>query len=165
MIDGPRIAWRDSTPYVAIRAYVTMATIGADLPDLTPEVMAWLDVRGATASGAPIFKYNVIDMLGELEVEVGIPVLSAPEADERIITGVVPAGNFVVARHKGHPRKLEDATAQLLEWGRLRALRWNLTHDDGIERWTARIETYFSNSYDQPDMDQWETEVAILLAD
>ena len=64
-----------------------MQTIGAVLPELHPQVFAWLtgrDVlpvwlaeRDVPPVGLPFWKYNVIDMEQEMEVEVGAPSTSS----------------------------------------------------------------------------------------
>lgn len=48
MITEPEVVERAAQPYVAIRARVTMQTIGAVLPELHPLVFAWLAERGVT---------------------------------------------------------------------------------------------------------------------
>lgn len=79
MQSEPSTTERSEQPYVAVRATVTMATIGA-IADRIPDVLTWLAAHGATAAGAPFLKYNVIDMEQELEVEAGA-----------LTTAVVPA--------------------------------------------------------------------------
>jgi effector-binding domain-containing protein len=64
----PEIETRAEQPYVAISSRVPMsglAGVGARLG----EVFAWLGARGVAPAGPPFFKYNVIDMAGDLEVE------------------------------------------------------------------------------------------------
>jgi len=61
---------RAEQPYVAIRTWVPMAGLGG-VAARHPEVFAWLGARGPAPARAPFFKYNVIDMARELEVEAG----------------------------------------------------------------------------------------------
>ena len=87
----PEIENRAEQRYVAIRTRVPMsglAGVGARLG----EVFAWLGARGVAPAGPPFFKYNVIDMAGELEVEGGVPIAQAVEGDTQVISGVLPAG-------------------------------------------------------------------------
>ena len=67
---------RAERAYVAIRARVTMAELGG-LGARFAEVFGWLGARGLAPAGAPFFKYNLIDMMAELEVEAGVPVAAA----------------------------------------------------------------------------------------
>ena len=60
-----------------------MAELGA-FAGRTGEVFGWLGTRGLAPAGAPFLKYNVIDMVRQLEVEAGVPVAApvAGRADE-----------------------------------------------------------------------------------
>ena len=69
----PKIVERVEQPYVAITAKVTMREIGPSAETLLPEVFGWLGQHGIAPAGAPFFKYNVIDMERQLEIEFGVP--------------------------------------------------------------------------------------------
>jgi hypothetical protein len=98
VLGQPEVVHRGDQPYVAIKALVTMETLGAVLPGLHPEVRGWITARGDVPSGAPFFKYNVIDMERALEVEVGFPVTHAMTGDERVQAGVLPGGDYALRR-------------------------------------------------------------------
>lgn len=161
----PEIAQRPAQPYAAIRAQVTMQTIGNVLPGLHPQVFAWLGERGIEPAGAPFWKYNVIDMERGLEVEVGVPVAAAVTGDDRVLAGVLPSGRYATLRHTGHPDELLGATASLLEWAANRNLTWDVRHDQDEERWAARLEIYETDPAVEPDMSKWTTQLAFRLSD
>ena len=92
----PEIVTRAEQPYVAIRARVTMAELGG-LAARFPDVFGWLAARGLAPAGPPFFKYNVIDMMRELEVEAGVPVVAAVAGDGEIVSGVLPAGRYATS--------------------------------------------------------------------
>jgi effector-binding domain-containing protein len=166
VLTEPRIVDRTEQPYVAIKASVTMETIGRVLPELHPNVFGWLAERDIRPAGAPFWKYDVIDMERELVVEVGVPVDKPATGDDRVLTGVLPAGRYASATHTGHPSGLMEATAKLLAWADDKGLSWDKTSAvGGGEAWGARLEIYDTNPDDEPDMDKWETELAFLLAD
>jgi effector-binding domain-containing protein len=146
---------------VAIKAFVTMQTLGAVLPPLHPEVRRWLSERGAVPSGGPFFKYNVIDMDRQLEVEVGFPVTEPLPGDERVVAGDLPDGQYATVVYTGHPSGLVDATRALLEWGAEQGVNWDVTATADGDRWGCRLEIYGT---DEPDMDKWQTELAFRLA-
>src|SRR5262245_41186624 len=104
----PEIVTRVQQPYAAVRAHVTMADLGA-LGSRLGEVFGWLGARGITPAGPPFFRYNVIDMARELEIEAGVPIRSAAAGDDTIVTGVLPAGRYATVTHVGHPSELIDA--------------------------------------------------------
>jgi effector-binding domain-containing protein len=160
----PQVVQRAAQPYVAIQAFVTMQTLGVVLPGLHPEVFAWLGARGISPAGAPFWKYNVVDMERQLDVEVGVPVALAAVGDDRVLAGVLPAGKYATLRHTGHPDSLADATAALLDWAAQQGLTWDLTRTDQGDRWGARLEIYETDPAQEPDMSQWQTELAFRLA-
>jgi effector-binding domain-containing protein len=160
-IDEPRIEHRDAQPYAAIRSLATMEELGTVLPGLHPQVRNWLAERGTAPIGAPFFKYNVIDMERQLEVEVGWPIATLLDGDERVLVRGLPAGHYAVTLHHGHPDGLIGAVAALLNWAEAQGLVWDMTLAPEGERWGCRLETYLTDS---PDMDTWETELAFRLA-
>jgi effector-binding domain-containing protein len=159
----PRIVQRTEQPYIAIRAFVTMQELGQVLPGLSPETYGWLGAHGGQPAGPPFFKYNVIDMDRQLEVEVGVPVATPMTSDDRVLAAVLPAGRYATLLYTGHPAGLVDATRTLLDWAEKQGLTWDVEESSDGERWAARLENYQEEL--PPDMDTWETELAFKLAD
>jgi effector-binding domain-containing protein len=121
MLTEPRIVDRKAQPYLGIKASVAMQDLAAVIPKLIPEVFAWLGAHGLPPAGAPFFRYNLVDMAGQLEMEVGVPVASTVSGDSRVQAGVLPAGRYATLTHTGHPHGLMDANAALQKWRRTRA--------------------------------------------
>ena len=165
MITEPEIRTLPERPYAAIAATVTMETMGQIVPPLNGEVFGWLAARGIAPAGPAFWKYNVIDMARQLELEAGVAVAVPAAGDGRVIAGTLPAGRYVVARHQGHPRELVDATAELLDWTAAKGLKWDVSPSDAGERWGCRLENYLTDPDVEPNMDNWVTELAFRLAD
>ena len=115
---APSIVERAERPYVSISTRVPMSRMAEEVPPLTGEVFGWLAAHGARPDGPPFWKYNVIDMAGELEIEAGVPVDEPVAGDDRVRSGVLPAGRYAYTRFHGHPDGLERATGELLDSGR-----------------------------------------------
>jgi effector-binding domain-containing protein len=164
VLSEPGIVERSEQPYVAIKAAVTMDTIGIVLPQLHPEVFGWLAAQGIAPAGAPFWKYDVIDMAREMEVEVGVPVAAAVPGDQRVLAGVLPAGRYATVSHTGHPSDLFNATTALLAWADREGLAWDMAETEDGEQWAARLEIYQTDPAEEPDMTKWETELAFRLA-
>lgn len=162
MSTQPKIEQRQAQPYAAIRTRVPMSRLASVAP-LNAEALAYLQRLGVAPDGAPFFRYLVVDMEGELEVEAGWPTAELVAGDGRVESGTLPAGRYVVVTHRGHPDQLREATAALLEWGAEQGVRWDVSADG--TRWGARIEFSLTDPAEEPDMNNWETELAILLAD
>jgi effector-binding domain-containing protein len=159
----PEIETRTEQPYAAIRAKVSMAGIGA-FAARTGEVFGWLGARGLTPAGPPFFKYNVIDMTRELEMETGVPVAAAVDGDDHVVTGVLPAGRYATVTHTGHPSELVDVTGALLDWAEEQGLTWDMSPAEDGDRWGARLEFYLTDPSVEPDMSKWQTQLAFRLA-
>lgn len=164
-ISQPTIIDRAAQPYVAITSSVPMNQLGSNLPPLIGEVFGWLGARDIAPAGSPFWKYNIIDMEGELEVEVGIPVASEVTGDDRVQGGVLPAGRYATLHHVGHPDELIDATAALLKWADGESLTWDVSDTPAGERWAARLELYQTDPDEEPDMNKWETDLVFKLSD
>jgi effector-binding domain-containing protein len=163
MLSEAQVIERAAQPYVAIRARVTMRTLGTVLPELHPRVFAWLGERGIAPAGAPFWKYNLIDMDRELEVEVGVPVTAAVDGDGQVLAGVLPAGRYATLGYTGHPSGLADATASLLQWAQDEGLAWDVLQTPHGQQWGARLEIYETDPAAEPDMSKWTTRLAFRL--
>jgi len=115
MSAAPEVVTRAEQPYVAIRGQVTMAEIGP-FAVRTPEVFAWLGAHGVAPAGPPFLKYNVIDMMRQLEIDNGVPVAAPVDGGGDVIAGVLPAGRYATVTHVGHPSELMGVTKALLDW-------------------------------------------------
>jgi effector-binding domain-containing protein len=98
MSSAPEIETRAEQPYVAVRAKVTMGEIAA-FARRFGEVFGWLDGHGLVPAGPPFFKYNVIDMARELEMEAGVPIAAAIGGDDQMVSWVLPAGRYATLTH------------------------------------------------------------------
>jgi effector-binding domain-containing protein len=172
MLTQPEVVELAAQPYVAIRTQVTMQTIGTVLPELHPQVFAWLSEREIPPVwlseqdipvGLPFVKYNVIDMDREIEVEVGAPVAAVLNGDDRVLAAVLPAGRYATLQYTGHPRGLAGATASLQEWAAGQDLTFDVEHAESGDRWAARLEIY--ETYPDPDMSKWTTQLSFRLSD
>jgi effector-binding domain-containing protein len=166
MSAAPEIVTRAEQPYVAIRGHVSMAELGA-FAVRTGEVFAWLGSRGLTPAGPPFLKYNVIDMMRQLEVENGVPLTAPADSagDGEVISGVLPAGRYATVAHVGHPSELAGATKALLDWAAGQGLTWDMSPGETGERWGSRLEFYLTDPREEPDMSKWITQLAFKLAD
>ena len=75
-----------------------MEELGSVVPPLTDRVFGWLAGRGITPAGPPFWRYVVVDMDNELELETGIPVASPVEGNGEITGWRAACGPL---RHSG----------------------------------------------------------------
>lgn len=160
----PRIVERAAQPYVSIRGVVARETF-SEIADRLPELHGWLAARGIEPAGAPFFRYLLIDMPRQLELEAGFPVPGEVDGDDLVRYGVLPAGRYVTLTHVGHPDRLCDLTAAMLRWGDEQGWRWDMAATPEGELWGCRLEVYETDPRTQPDPTQWQTSLAFRLAD
>ena len=164
MVTEPKLEERPAQPYVARRTQVTLQELGTVIPQLHSEVYAWLRQQGIAPAGAPFIRYRVINMMAELDIELGVPVASSVAGDERICADVLPAGRYATLIYTDVARGIE-ANAALLKWGAQQGLVWDMWTAENGDRWGARLESYLTDPQEEPDPTKWETAVAIRLAD
>lgn len=164
MVIEPRIVDRGEQPYVGIAEVVTMQTFNV-IADRIPEVFGWLAARGLEAAGSPFFRFDLVDMERELEVEAGVPVHSAVPVDGEVLCGVLPAGRYVTATHVGHPDELVQATADVFDWAAEQELTWDAWDTPAGRRWRCRLSVLKTDPAVEPDVSKWETELVFRLAD
>lgn len=130
-----------------------------------PEVFARLEMLGVEPAGARFIRYDVIDMEGLMEIEVGVPVAAPIPGDGNVEAGTMPAGRYATLTHIGHYDHLMAANAALQDWAEERGLKWDMRETAEGERWGSRLELYETDPDDEPNPDNWRTEVTYRLAD
>lgn len=161
---APVIVERAAQPYVAYRESVPMQSIAAPARHFA-EIFAWLGTQGIAPVGAPFYKYDLIDMARDLVIEAGVPIEKIPEVPGAMIAGSLPAGRYALVTHVGHPDELMEVTRRLLAWAGEQGLAWDMTETAQGDRFGCRLEIYYSNPQEEPDMTKWKTELAFRLAD
>ena len=161
MSDHPRIVARAAQRYVAVTARVALDQFADAIDHGFAEVFGWLAVHdGVSAAGAPLIRYIEVDMAHSLLIDLAVPVEGTPPPDERVRTGLLPAGDYVTLLFRGHYDGLVAANAAVQQWGEQHGVRWAM---DSPTAWRARIEQYLTDPRDEPDPAQWETEIAYLI--
>ena len=158
------VVQREAVPYAAIAITVPMESLASAGP-LNGVVFDWLAQQHVAPAGPPFWKYNVIDMAGQLELEVGVATTRPATADDRVSIGELPAGRYLETTYHGHPDGLLQATSDLLAHADANGLTFDKADSPRGERWAARLEFYLSDPSDQPDMTQWDTTLSFKLTD
>jgi effector-binding domain-containing protein len=158
------IIQREAIPYAAIAIAVPMEKLVSAGP-LNGEVFDWLAQQQVAPVGPPFWKYNVIDMARQLELEVGVATTTLATAADRVSVGELPAGRYLETTYHGHPDGLLQATSDLLAHADAQGLSFDKSDSPTGELWAARLEYYLSDPDDQPDMTQWDTTLSFKLID
>ncbi|MEQ4715179.1 GyrI-like domain-containing protein [Nonomuraea sp. B19D2] len=151
-------------PYLGIRKTITMTSFNL-VGDRIAGLIGWLAERGAAPAGAPFFRYDSINMAEDrLVVQAGVPVATPVAGEGEIFADVLPAGRYVTASHHGHPDRLVGVISSVLKWAEEQGLTWDMTEKDGTEHWGCRLELYRTNPLEEPDMNNWDTDLEFRLA-
>lgn len=163
MITQPRLEQRDEQPYVGIRTQVPTSKFKEIIPQFLDELFAWLGRQGVKPAGAPFMRYHLINMAGNMDVELGVPVATTLQGDGRIAPGVIPAGRYATLVYSGVTGITGNKA--LIEWAVNNNIRWDRWDDEHGDAFRARVEYFLTDPAEEPDRNKWETEVAIRLAD
>jgi effector-binding domain-containing protein len=160
----PTIETRPEQSYVGITRRVSMDRFASVIPPLLGQVFAWLAASGTEPAGPAFFRYQVIDMSGEMEIVAGVPTAEPVTGEDDVRPGTIPGGRYVTAVHTGHPQELMEATGRLLEWANAHDVTWAMHPESDGEHWDGRFEFYFDSPDEEPDMTKWRTEFGFLTA-
>jgi DNA gyrase inhibitor GyrI len=164
MLTLPKIVERAAQPYVAMRRMVRMP-FGSTVDATMPKLWKWIGDHRVEPAGPPFFKYNVIDMANELEMEFGAPTLTVLTADTEVVTGILPAGRYATLTYHGNYSNLVEVNAVLIGWCNLHRYKFDMEPTPKGDRFACRLEMYPNDPREVPNPDDWETVLAFKLAD
>jgi len=160
-VGQPRLDHRPEQPYMGIRTQTPMKGMFKVVGKLFKELNAWAKQNGLRPAGPPFLRYHVIDMAGEMDIEVGIPVETPLPGDGRVSAGVLPAGRFASLVYIGNGY---TGNKTLIEWARDNGHAWDRWDDPKGDGFRCRYESYLTDPAVEPRKTKWQVEVAIKLA-
>ena len=140
---------------------------GKYLQPLWGEVNAWLRNQAipTSSSGPAIIRYLTTDMTKKLDLDVGFVVDKALPGNNRILAGILPAGQYATLLYTGSFKGngIFHATVALLDWAQKNNIAWNTSIKNGVEWWNGRVEWYLTDPEREPDPKKYQTELAFLV--
>jgi len=129
---------------------------------LFKELRTWMKLEGIEPAGQQFFRFYIINMEGEMDVEVGIPVAKTLPGNGRVCPGVLPGGRYASLVYVGTGYTGSGALT-----------RWAIENGHVFDEWAApngmayraRYERYLTDPKIQPLKSKWECEVAVKLVD
>ena len=162
IVSEPKIDDRSEKPYLGIRTQTPFKGMFKVIDKLFKELFAWVKQQGVEPAGPPFLRYHVIDMAGEMDIEVGVPVRPTQPGDGRVSPGVLPAGRYASLIYTGSGL---TGNKTLIEWAKANGLAWDRWDDEKGDGFCSRYEAYLTDPKIEPRKTKWEVEVAIKLAD
>jgi effector-binding domain-containing protein len=164
MLTLPKLVEREAQPYVAMRRLVKLPF--NDVVDATlPKLWQWIGDHQVELAGPPFFKYNLIDMASELEIEFGAPTATLLPGDAEVVTGTLPAGRYATLTYHGPYDDLMEVNAVLIGWANLHQYRFDMQPTPKGDKFACRLEIYPNDPREVPDPRDWETVMAFRLKD
>jgi effector-binding domain-containing protein len=146
MTGEPKIQERAAQHYAGIPVTVTMDSLSGAVDRGFPELFGWPARQGIAMSGPPFIRYLVIDMAGELQVELAAPVGGPVTGTGRIRPGTLPAGGYAVLRHTGPYDGLVASNATLQQWAQDHGVEFDTWDTASGTAWHGRAEHYLHQS-------------------
>jgi effector-binding domain-containing protein len=163
MVSKPEVYERPDEHYMGIRVQTPFKGMFTVIDKhLFKELRTWMQQEGVEPAGSPFFRYYIINMEGEMDVEVGIPVATALAGNGRVCPGVLPGGRYASLVYVGTGY---TGSGALTRWAIENGLvfdQWDVPNGTAFR---ARYERYLTNPNIQSLKSKWEVEVAVRLAD
>jgi len=163
LVSKPKIDERPEEQYMGIRTQTPFKGMFTVIDKhLFKELRAWMKQEGIDPAGSPLLRYHVINMEGEMDIEVGIPVAKALPGNGRVCPGLLPGGRYasLIYINNGY-----TGNGALTRWGIENGLAFDQWDDPKGTAFGARYERYLTDPKIQPLKTKWEVEVAIKLMD
>jgi effector-binding domain-containing protein len=162
ILEGPTVEKRSEIPYVGIRVVAPFRGMLGVRDELLAEVHDWAGRSALEVEGYGFLRLHVIDMQGDMDIEVGLVTRQRSDVEGRVCSGVLPAGRYATLAYRGVGT---GANRALLEWAAAQGLafdRWDVPEGD---RFACRYEAYLTDADVEPRKKQWKIELAFKLAE
>lgn len=162
-VSEPRVYVRPDEHYMGIRTQTPFNGMYTVIDKhLFRELRDWMKQMDIEPTGQPFFRYYVINMEGEMDVEVGIPVNTTLTGDGRVCPGVLPGGCYASLVYIGTGYTGSGALTRWAIENGLAFDQWDVPKGSAFR---ARYERYLTDPKIQPLKSKWEVEVAVKLVD
>jgi effector-binding domain-containing protein len=162
VIGEPKIDYRPEKIYMGVRTQTPFKGMFKVINKLFKEMNVWVKQHKVELDGPPFLRYHVIDMAGEMDIEVCFPVAAALPGDQRVTVGLLPAGRYASLIYTNSGLAGNKA---LVSWILANHLPWDKWDDPKGDVFHSRYEAYLTDPKIEPRKTKWEVEVAIKLKD
>ncbi len=112
------------------------------------EIFQYIFKNGATPRGPPVAIFYKVDKK-EIDFELGIPTNIPIKEKGKFKLSTTPGGKTAFTLYKGRYEKIEPAYNAIKKWMK----------DNGYEGTDIWWEIYCTNPNENPNQDEWKTEV------
>jgi hypothetical protein len=161
ILEGPTVETRPERATAGIRTVTPFRGMFAVRDTLMTQLYDRLD-RTGVEFGPVFFRLHVVDMAGDMDIEVGAVTAKPIAGDDRMRPGVLPAGRYATLTYINHGRQ---ANGLLIDWVRAQGLPFDVVTGPAGDEFACRYEAYLTDPRTERLKKRWHTELAIRLAD
>ena len=162
VLTQPKLEQRKKMFTIGIRKKIPSKTIASTIPKLMNQTKKWLLDHQVSSWGKPFFRFYMINMGTEYDLEVGYLISNPIAGDETVKGNEIPAGTYGVLQYKGKNRGYQGNKA-LIEWAKALHIEWDRWDSPDGDNFQCRYEVYLSNIENEPDHRNWVKEVCIKV--
>jgi effector-binding domain-containing protein len=162
IIEGPTVVALPEIPTVGIRVVTPFRGMLSVRDDLLAEVRGWAEQSDLDVVGYGFLRLHVIDMRGEMDIEVGLMTRERVECSGRVRAGALPAGRYATLSYRGPGTAANRA---LLDWAAAGGLEFERRDVPEGDRFACRYEAYLTDPRVEPHKKRWKIELAFKLTD
>jgi effector-binding domain-containing protein len=126
------------------------------------QLFTWAKAKGLEPAGPTFLRYNIIDMEGIMDIEVGFPVTAPLQDEGSICGGELPAGRYASLVYIGHGYV---GNKTLIVWAAANGIQLDRWDDPLGDVFRSRYEAYLTDPRIEHRKTKWEVEVAIKIKD
>lgn len=160
MINEPFLIQQDERQYFGIRFITPYRGMFTRVTEEFKKLDPWIKSNRKAAFGARFLRYLVIDMKGDMELEIGVFGTGNLPLNDPITTGIMPGGRYATMIYRGLGLA---ANKTLLGWMKEEGLQSESTSRFNSEVFACRYEAYLTDPKVEPRKKQWDIELAIKL--
>lgn len=160
IISGPTIETRCEIPVVGIRAVTPFKGMLRVRDELLSEVRVWTQQSAIDVVGFGFLRLHVIDMKGDMDIEVGFVTRTSVTHGGRVSSGVLPAGRYATLTYRGAGT---NANRALNEWSRANGIALDHRRVPKGDHFACRYESYLTDPKVEPRKKQWDIELAFKI--
>jgi effector-binding domain-containing protein len=159
IIEGPSVVTKPERPTAGIRTVTPFRGMFAVRDKLMADLFERLDAAGV-GYGPVFFRLHVVDMDGDMDIEVGAVTETPVAGDERVRPGVLPAGRYAALTYVNHGRR---ANGTLIDWANAEGLTFDRVTGPRGDEFGCRYEAYLTDPRTERMKTRWQIELAIRL--
>lgn len=163
MLSEPQIVTRQDQPFAAILLTLRQPEIAGTAPPLVDDVIAWITTHGGKIVGRSFFNYVQFFADGTMQMQVGMPTETVMKPEGRVVTGLLPGGNYASVTAVMPYHELHNANMKLDQWARGEGLELDGHVDGDSFVGATRLEIYHKDPDEDPSGHP-VTEIAFRLA-